>query len=226
MVDSIAQYLDFANHHASSTPGDIRELCARVIHYNFHAAFVNPIYVSLAKTILNGQAKVGTVIAFPLGQDLLEIKVAAAKRAINLGADELDIVPDSGKFIAHDQTDFTDEMKTIVTACRESVKPIVVKFIIEPGAFDSLVNQEEQLKAAAFCVRESGADFIKLGSGLGPRGPSLADLKIVKAAVADTIKIKVAGGITNYETARAFLDAGANRIGTSHAVEIASSQPT
>lgn len=211
-----AQYLDFANHHAAATPADIEKLTRAVVEHGFHAAFVNACYVSLAKKLLGGKAPVGTAISFPLGGDTLAAKVAAVNEAVQLGADELDVVPNIGTFLTGDTNGFVNEMKTIVDGARMVGTPIIVKFILDPG----YCTTAEQMKLAAQAIQQSGADFVKIGSGMGPREPSVEDVKIVREAVGADMKIKVAGGIDTYEEAKAFIDAGVARIGTSHAVEI------
>jgi len=229
MSHPLAQYLDFANHHANATPKDIETLCANVLKYGFHGAFVNAAYISLAK---KSGVRVGTVVSFPLGQDTVASKVAAVNEAVQLGADELDIVPNIGAFLSGDTNAFVDEMKTIVDSAHmprlpapdrrdggQVGKPVIVKFIVEPGYLT-----ENQIKEAAGAIQQSGADFVKIGSGMGQRNPTIEDVEIVKRAVPG-MKIKVAGGVTTYETAKSFIDAGVTRIGTSHAVEIIKGQP-
>ncbi len=216
MPHPFAQYLDYANHHAAATPANIEELTANVIKYGFHAAFVNAAYIAFAKKLLNGKALVGTVVSFPLGQDTVASKVAAANEAVTLGANELDIVPNIGTFLAGDTDGFLNEMKTIVEGARMVGRPVIVKFILDPG----YLNSADQMKQMALAIQQSGADFVKIGSGMGPRGPSVEDVKIVREAVGPAMKIKVAGGINTYTEAKAFIDAGVARIGTSHAIDI------
>lgn len=216
MDAAIAPHLDLANHHADATEEDVRRLCANVLKYGFNAAFVNPCYIGLAREELRdlpagkaGKAKVGTAISFPLGQDTLEMKIFAAREAIRLGADELDIAPNNARLTL-------DEMKTIVEAGRAARTSIVIKFILETGLLT-----DEHIQQGAVAIVESGADFIKICSGMGPRGASLEDVKLVREAVGEApVKIKVAGGIDTIEEVRAFLSAGVHRIGTSKAVEI------
>jgi deoxyribose-phosphate aldolase len=141
--------------------------------------------------------------------------------AVLLGADELDVVPNIGLFLAGKTNEFVNEMKTIVDGARMVGKPVIVKFILDPG----YIKNSEQIKEAARSIQQSGADYVKIGSGMGPRGPSLDDVKLVREAVGPTMKIKVAGGITTYAVAKSFVDAGVTRIGTSHAVEIISQAP-
>ncbi len=211
---TLASFLDFANHHQDATPEDIKILCQKVRQYRFHSAFVNPCYVALTKDLLS-EGIVGTVISFPLGQDNRDIKVLTAIDAIRKGANELDVMMNVGLFKAGRHTEVLEEMKAIVEAVKNIKKSAVVKFIIETGL---LTNEE--IKKAAELVLKSGADFVKICSGWGPRGVSLKDVELVKSVVGGKIKIKVAGGVDTYKEAIDFINAGVNRIGTSHAVEI------
>ena len=218
-MDDLAQRLDFANHRATATPDDIRKLCADVEEHGFHTAFVNPVYVSLAKSILGTHAKTGCVISFPLGGDTTSVKMAAANRAVSDGADELDVVPNLGTYLSGDKQAFLKEMSDVVESARIFGKPVVVKFILDPGYFDTLPNKKDAMTEVAQFIQQSGADFVKIGSGMGPRNPTVEDVVIVKEAVPD-MKIKVAGGVETKAQADAFFAAGVDRIGTSHAIDI------
>jgi deoxyribose-phosphate aldolase len=214
-VNNLAQYLDLANHHPEATPEDIKEVCEKVKKYGFHTAFVNGCYVPLAREILGEEGKVGTVISFPLGQDSQDAKVVAAIDAAKNGADELDVSMNVGLFKAGEKELVRKEMEAIVLAAKGIKKTVIVKFIIETGLLS-----DEEIKEASLLVLSSGADFVKTNSGLGPRGASLEDIRLIKEVVGGQIKIKAAGGIDTQKEAMAFIEAGVNRIGTSHAVEI------
>ncbi len=219
----LAKYLDFANHHQNATEKDIRTLCEKVLQYGFHSAFVNPYFVPLAKELLQGRAVAGTVVSFPLGQESQEIKIASALWAVKNGADELDVSMNVGAFKQGHHEKVLEEMKTIVSQVkgirlnydRSQVVVPLVKFIIETGWLT-----DDEIKKASELVLESGADFVKTCSGMGPRGGTVHDVELIKSVVADKIKIKVAGGITTYQQTIEFIKAGVSRLGTSHAVEI------
>ena len=223
---SFAQYLDLANHHADATEAEIREVCGKVKQYGFHTAFVNSCYVPLAKGEMEKggekgeRGKVGTVISFPLGQDAKDLKISAAAFAVRAGADELDVSMNVGQFKFGEDDKCLEEMKAIVTAAKEIKTTTVVKFIIETGLLT-----DEEIKKASLLVLQSGADFVKTCSGYGPRGATLKDVELIKSVVGDKIKIKVAGGISDYQNAQAFIATGAIRIGTSKAVEIIEEMP-
>jgi len=223
--------LDFANHRADATEEDIKTLCEAVIQYGFNSAFVNPTHVSIAHKLLGDKAKVGTVISFPLGQDIKNIKIHAIREAIQDGADELDIVPDISRIKEEKADLFEQELIDLTASARSMRKNIVVKFIIETGLFlpehflTVLETPEIQLgkqcvQQAAESIQKSGADFVKICSGMGKRGVSVDDVTFIRTVVKPEMKIKGAGGIDTKKEALDLLSAGANRLGTSHTIEI------
>lgn len=211
----LAKFLDLANHHQQATPEDIKKLCEKVNQYGFNSAFVNPFFVSEAKQRVQAPSVVGTVIAFPLGQETKSVKLEQVFDAVKNGADELDVSMNVGLFLGGNSKGTEDEMKSIVMTAKHYRPSVIVKFIIETGHLN-----DDQIKTASLLVLNSGADFVKTCSGLGPRGATLKDVELIKQAVGDKIKIKVAGGITTTKQALEFIKTGASRIGTSHAVEI------
>lgn len=217
MLDKIdlAKYLDLANHHQDATEEKIKSLCADVLKYGFNGAFVNPCFVREAKAFLGDEARVGTVVSFPLGQETQELKIVAAKKAIEDGADELDVSLNVGYLKAACWEKSLAEMKAVVEQVRGQKEMTMVKFIIETGCLT-----DEEIKKASELVLESGADFIKTSSGFGPRGATLRDVDLIREVVGEKIKIKVAGGIDTYEEALVFIEKGVARIGTSQAVKI------
>lgn len=209
---TLAKYLDLANHHADATESAIQLVCDKVHEFGFNAVFVNPCYIEFAKGF---GVKVGTVVSFPLGQEILQNKITLAESAVSLGADEIDVSLNVGYIKSGDWARSLTEMKAVVEAAREVNEAVVIKFIPETGYLTS-----DEIKKAAEIILESGADFFKACSGMGPRGATIEDVKLVREAVGDKLKIKVAGGIDTLDEATSFIEAGADRIGTSHAVEI------
>ena len=210
----LAKYLDLANHRQDATPRDIKKLCQKVKKYHFNSAFVNSCYIPLARELMDNGV-VGTVISFPIGQDTQNIKDLAALEAVRRGADELDVSMNVGLFKAGKDDKVLVEMKRIIEAAKNIKGNVLVKFIIETGLLT-----DEEIKKASQLVLNSGADFVKTSSGWGPRGASLKDVELIKEAIGDKIRVKVAGGIHTYKKAIAFIEEGVDRIGTSHAVEI------
>ena len=211
----LAKYLDLANHHPEATPEDIKKLCQKVKKYHFHSAFVNPCYIDLARECLGEAGAVGTVTAFPLGQETQNIKVLSVVDAVRKGADEIDVCMNVGLFKGGKGKQVLEEMKVVTESAKSVKKKTLIKFIIET----SLLTDEE-IKKAAQLVFQSKADFVKTNSGWGSRGASLKDIQLIKQAIGDKIKIKAAGGIRTYQEAVVFIEKGVSRIGTSKAVEI------
>lgn len=216
-MTDIAKYLDLANHHPDSTEEQIKSLCQKVKQYSFNAAFVNPFYIEFTKS---QGVKVGTVISFPLGQETLSVKTGCAESYASLGADELDVSLNVGYLKSGKWTESLVEMKAVVQAARSINNIIIIKFIPETGYLT-----EGEIKRTAEIMADSGADFFKTCSGLGPRGATIEDVQLIRQTIGNKLKIKVAGGIETYGQAISFINAGADRIGTSHAVEIITGIP-
>ena len=212
---TLASYLDLANHRANATFADVENICDKVKQYGFNAAFVNPYFVAFAKQKMGATGKVGTVVSFPLGQEILDQKITNAKAAAMAGADELDVSLNVGLIKAGQWEDLLAEMRSIVKVVKTIDNQKIVKFILETGYLT-----DDEIKKSAVLVLQSGADFVKTNSGMGPRGVTVRDIEIIKQAVGDKIKIKAAGGVDTYDEAIAIINAGASRIGTSKAIEI------
>jgi deoxyribose-phosphate aldolase len=215
MIIDIASYLDLANHDANTTVNDIEHICKKVLTYGFHSAFANPQYVALMKKLIGTKAHIGTVISFPLGQETLRTKITSLEEVIQLAADQLDIVLNIGAIKEHRWKKVFEEMKTLVDIAHNKNPEAVVQFIPETG----YLTPDEIQKTAELMVK-AGAPFFKTCSGYGPRGATLQDIKLIRQAVGNNIRIKAAGGIHTYQKAIKFILAGADRIGTSRAVDI------
>jgi deoxyribose-phosphate aldolase len=226
----IPSSLDFANHGADATKKDIQTLCDAVVAHKFNSAFVNPIHIKDAKAYLQGKSKVGTVISFPLGQDIRDVKIHAIREAVQNGVDELDIVPDISRLKEGDEKAFEEELITLVTTAKSMRAEVIVKFIIETGLFlpaaflhldtPEIQQGKELVKQASLAIVRSGADFIKICSGMGKRGVSPDDVVFIRSLVGPDMKIKGAGGVHTREQALTLFKAGANRLGTSQAPAI------
>lgn len=214
-IEHLNSYLDYACHRANTVENDVRELCKETIAYGFNSSFINPCYVGLAKSVLHEKAKVGTVVSFPLGQDIICIKIAALKQVLCSGADEIDVVLNIGSIKEHHWERVYAEMEALTQLVKNCDSKKIIKFIPETGYLTA-----DEIKTTAELMVRAGVDFFKTCSGHGPRGATLEDIALIRSAVGDDIKIKVAGGVSTYEKAVAFIEAGADRIGTSSAVAI------
>lgn len=215
MPHPFAPFIDFANHHPNAAEADIKFICDRVIEHGFNSAFMNPSWVNRARHDWGYTCKIGTIVAFSLGQDTLDIKVAAAKKYQSQGADELDILLNISLIKEAKWDQVQAEMQALVDSVKTQNPATTVKLIPECGYLTP-----DEIKKCAELMVASQVDFFKTCTGMGPRGATVDDVKYVKEAVGDQIKIKVAGGVDTPEEAQTYLDAGVTRMGTSHALEI------
>jgi len=178
----------------------------------FATLCVAPFLVPLAAQRLAGSGtKVCSVAAFPLGYSTTESKAEEATRLVELGCDEVDVVVNVGAVIEGEREFVIDDLAAVVAAVdKTSLGKGLVKVIIETGRLD-----EMQIRVACECALEAGAAFVKTSTGFGPRGASVEDVVLMRRVVGERMRIKAAGGIRDLAAARAMLDAGADRLGTS-----------
>ncbi|MCD6140924.1 MAG: deoxyribose-phosphate aldolase [Thermococcus sp.] len=211
---NIAKYIDHTNLKAYASKEDIIKLCDEARRYNFYAVCVNPYRVKLAKEQLQGtNIKVATVIGFPLGATPTEVKVFEAKKALEDGADEVDMVINIGALKDKAYKYVRNDIAEVVRIAHE--KEAIVKVIIE-----TCYLSEEEKEIACKLAVEAGADFVKTSTGFGTGGATIEDVKLMRKVVGGKLGVKAAGGIRTYEEALAMINAGANRIGTSSGVKI------
>ena len=212
----INKYIDHSNLKPYATYSDIEKLCQEAIEHQFYAVCVNPFYIKFAKKLLQGtDIKVCGVVGFPLGANQPKTKLVEASTAISDGAEELDIVWNIGAFKSGDYSFVESELKTIISYTQGVVHKVIV---------ETAYLTEEEKKKALEIVINSGAEFIKTSTGFAPEGARLEDIKMWKELSQGRIRIKAAGGIRDYKTAVEMIKAGADRIGTSHGVEIIKGQ--
>ena len=203
----INNYIDYTNLKACATKEDIKKLCDEAIKFHFASVCVNPCYVELAKELLDGtNVNVCTVIGFPLGANLLAVKEYEAISAVELGADEIDMVINIGALKDKDYDYIKEEIETI----RDSIGGKTLKVIIE-----TCYLKEEEIKKMVEICNDTFVNFIKTSTGFGTRGASLEDIKIINKYRNEALEIKASGGIKTYDEAINFIEAGVTRIGTS-----------
>jgi deoxyribose-phosphate aldolase len=156
-----------------------------------------------------------TVIGFPLGADLAQSKVFQTKQVIFRGADEIDTVINIGKLLSGDLKYVLGEIKSIKDACGNKI----LKVIIETA----YLTDELKIMACTL-AKQAKADFVKTSTGFAPTGANIKDVELIRRTVGNEMGVKASGGVKDYETAAAMIEAGANRIGTSHGVEIVERQ--
>lgn len=209
----IASKIDHTILKAEATRESVVTLCEEAKAHEFAAVCVNPYYVCLCSNLLkDSDVKVATVIGFPLGANTWKTKAFEASDAIENGADEIDMVINIGALKNKEYSIVEADIKAVVEAAKDKA---LVKVIIET----SLLTEEEKIKACQLS-KEAGADYVKTSTGFGAAGASVSDVKLMKSVVGNTMKVKASGGIRDIETAKAMIEAGASRLGTSSGVKI------
>jgi deoxyribose-phosphate aldolase len=198
----------------TATATQIRQLCAEARQHGFAAVCVNPVWVALCAAELAGShVAVCTVVGFPLGADLPEVKAFEAERCIALGATEIDMVLNIGALKAQDYGAVRDDIAAVVRPAHAA--GAIVKVIIETA----YLTDEEKV-AACVLAQDAAADFVKTSTGFGPAGATAADVALMRRTVGPAMGVKAAGGIRTAADFRAMVAAGANRIGASAGVQI------
>lgn len=205
-----------------STWDEIKVICDDALTYQTASVCIPAAYVKRASEYIKEEAnerkvdpvKVCTVIGFPNGYSTTAVKCFEAEEAIMNGADEIDMVIHVGALKDKKYDDVLKDIKSVKTVCGDRV----LKVIIET----CLLTDEEKIKMCEI-VNESGADYIKTSTGFSKGGATLHDVEIFAKYIKAPVKIKAAGGISSIEDAKAFVAAGADRLGTSRIVKIVKS---
>lgn len=193
----------------------IDQLCDEAVQFGFKSVCIQPIWIAHAKKRIDRQGPlVATVIGFPLGANLPQLKVVETQMALDEGADEIDMVLQISKLKSGDHFAVKEEIAQVV----EAAKRRVVKVIFENG----LLSMEEKI-AACRLAEEAGAHFVKTATGFGPSGATHEDVSLMRQNVGRKVSVKAAGGIRDWKTARAMVSCGASRLGTSASVAIVTS---
>ena len=211
---NLAACLDSTNLRPEATKNDIQSLCNEAVRYKLAAVCLHPYRISEARVLLAGSGvKLCTVIGFPLGAEGMESKVFNAQRALENGAEELDMVINLGAVKDQDWTVVFNEIEAVLRL--KDQYDYVLKVIVET----SLLNRSE-LELITQYLNDSRADFIKTSTGFSTRGVSLEDVKIINQFKTRRLKLKASGGIRELDFALQLLQAGADRLGTSQAVSL------
>ncbi len=209
----LAGMIDHTLLRADAREHDIVRLCEEAVKYRFAAVCVNPYFIRLASKMLMGtDQKKCTVIGFPLGATLTKAKVSEAVKALELGADEIDMVicipALKDRNIVYLEKDIAKVVKALDGAA-------VLKVIIEA----CYLTDEEKIIACEIS-KKAGADFVKTSTGFGSGGARTEDVKLMRMVVGKEMGVKASGGIRTLDTALEMIDAGASRLGTSSGIKI------
>ena len=203
----VAQTIDHAVLKPENTDADLAANAKICIENEVFSMCVKPCDIKAAKELLKkSNVKVGCVVSFPHGADAIPVKAFQARQAIEDGADEIDMVMNIGKFLSGDYEYVVDDIRAVVEVAHSH--GVLVKVIQESG----YLTLDKVAKACELAY-EAGADFVKTSTGFGPgkATPEIVDVMI--KTVGDRMMVKPSGGIRDWETAVAFLEQGADRLG-------------
>ena len=211
-MKDIQTYIDNTLLKPDATPEQIEKICSESREYGFASVCVNPAYVPLAAKCLAGSSvKVCTVIGFPLGMNASEVKAFEASFAEKQGAEELDMVINVGRLKAGDDEYVKKDIEAVVAAANGKL----VKVIIETF----LLTDDEKIRACQI-AKAAGANFVKTCTGFSGGGANVHDSALMRATVGPDMGVKASGGVRDFESAKALIDAGATRIGASSGKKI------
>jgi deoxyribose-phosphate aldolase len=210
-----ASLIDHTLLKPDATETEIKHLCEEAAQYHFASVCVNPTWVRTSACILQGSGvPVCTVIGFPLGATLPDVKSYEARRAIMEGAREVDMVINVGALKSGDDCLVEHDIRSVAEVAHEYA--VTCKVIIETA----LLTDDEKVRACR-AAKSAGADFVKTSTGFAKGGATVADIELMRRVVGPELGVKASGGVKNIDDARAMVKAGATRIGASVGVKIA-----
>ncbi|MFD2671859.1 deoxyribose-phosphate aldolase [Marinicrinis sediminis] len=212
-MNNLAKYFDHTALPADTRKADIIKICEEAKTYGFTSVAINPYYVPFAKEQLAGtDVLVGAAIGFPLGATTTKTKLFEIEDAIENGAGEVDMVINIGAVKDGNYDVVEEEITAAANLCRGK---IVFKIILET----CLLTNEEKIKVCEI-AKKAQVDFVKTSTGFNKHGATVEDVKLMRETVGPEMGVKASGGIRNFETAQAMIEAGATRLGSSASVKI------
>jgi deoxyribose-phosphate aldolase len=211
----VAKCIDHTLLKPEATATDVDALCREAAEFGFASVCINPTFVPRAAQRLSGTpVAVCTVVGFPLGAHVTEIKAAEALRALADGAREIDMVINVGALKGGEDEAVERDIQAVVDVC--AAARAICKVIIECA----LLTDDEKVRACRAAQR-AGADFVKTSTGFSTSGATARDVALMCRTVCGAgLQVKAAGGIRTYDDLKKMLDAGATRIGASAGVQI------
>lgn len=209
----ITKLIDHTLLKPEASETQIKKVCDEAKQYGFMSVCVNPARVEFtAKELAGSGVAACCVIGFPLGATLSDVKAFEAKRCIELGANEVDMVINIGAAKDGDWQLVESDIKAVVDAAKGRA---LVKVIIE-----TCLLTDEEKKLACECAMRAGADFVKTSTGFSTGGATEHDVALMRSVVGDSMGVKASGGVRTPEDAERFIKAGASRLGTSNGVKL------
>ena len=211
---ALAQYIDHTLLAADATREQIATLCREAQEHGFYSVCVNSGQVPYAASLLtDGRVKVCAVVGFPLGAGLSDTKAFEAQQAIAAGAGEIDMVLNVGAL----KDGLLDQVSDDIAAVKQACGAVPLKVILET----CLLDDAQKTKACEIC-RELDVAFVKTSTGFSRSGATLEDVALMRKVVGAEVGVKASGGVRDYKTALAMIEAGATRLGTSSGIAIIS----
>lgn len=210
-TQDILNHIDHTQLKPYATWDDIVKLCDDAILYNTASVCVPPAYIKRIHDTYGDTINICTVIGFPLGYSVTQAKISETRRAIEDGANEIDMVVNISDVKNKLYNKVEEEIREIKKVCGSHI----LKVIIET----CYLNEEEKI-AMCKAVTNAKADYIKTSTGFGTGGATIEDIRLFKQHIGPEVKIKASGGISTLEDIEMFLAEGCDRIGTSRAVDL------
>lgn len=206
-VADLAASIDHTLLNADATAAQVERLCAEAVQWSVATVCVNSVFAPLARDCLqNSAVGVCCVVGFPLGATATEAKAYETKWSVDHGADEIDMVISIGALKAGDLNSVVRDIQAV----RAAMGTRTLKVILETA----LLTQREKVLGAWSCVL-AGTDFVKTSTGFASSGATVADVELLRNVVGTAAHIKAAGGIRTLDQALTFMEASADRLGTS-----------
>jgi len=213
---NINAFLDLTLLEASATERDIVYLCNKALHNNYYSICINSCYVPLAKQLLHKTPiKISSVIGFPLGASSTQAKVFEAQKAIDQGADEIEMVLNIGFLKSRNYIALLKDIIDVKLAINNKILKVIIEI--------SELSKNEIIKACEICI-DAKADYIKTSTGFSSSGATFTAVKIIKKTVKDHIKIVASGDIPDFDIAQKYLQLGVDRIGATSEIKITKAQ--
>jgi len=212
----LEKYIDHTILKPEATVEGVKKICKEAIEYGFASVCINPFYTKLVSEELKGtDIKTCVVIGFPLGANTKEVKAFEANQAIELGAQEVDMVINVGALKDKNYEVVREDIEAVVKVV---AKRALVKVIIET----CLLTDEEKIKACEIS-KAAEVDFVKTSTGFSTAGATSHDVALMRKTVGEKIGVKASGGIRDYAKAVEMVKAGASRLGVSASIAIVNS---
>ncbi|MEI6688905.1 MAG: deoxyribose-phosphate aldolase [Thermoleophilia bacterium] len=209
----IAKSIELMLLRPRATTSDCSALCATALEHHVAAVCVPPTHVAAAAAVLRGSdVKLVALISHPFGADLPEIKARACVRAIQDGAQEVEIATDLARFTGGDVNHVRDELRLCAHASREADTEVLVRGVIDTGVFD-----DRTLRLLARAVVAADIDMLVTSSGLSPEPNDVLDVELMREEVGAQIGVKAVRGVRSLDEVSALLVAGASRVGATSA---------